>query len=152
MLEAVLADASHGEFKVLVTWSLDRLTRLGGEHLLELLGHLADRNVAVISWSEPWVENMRDEAVRKFLVYLMGWMGEAESRLRAERSRSGQRRALEQGKHIGRPKGRKDADAGNPVQREASRLRRSAGQKGRRLREMARRSTAAKLAPHDKGS
>ena len=88
-LDALMESASRGDFKVLVVWALERLERRGGEEMIILLGRLADRGVTVISHQEAWVERTRAPMLRKFLVFFMGWMAEAESRRRSERSLAG---------------------------------------------------------------
>lgn len=111
MLDTLLTDASHGRFQVLCLWALDRLTREGGEETIRLLGQLADRGVTVVSFTEPWVEDMRDPMVRKFMIFFSGWIAESESRRRKERTLAGLARARVEGKRIGRPPGRKDDPA-----------------------------------------
>jgi len=128
-LEDVVTAASRGEFQVLVCWSLDRLERRGGEFTLALLGRLADRGIMVVSYQEPWVEDMREPMVRKMFVFLAGWMAESESRRRSERSLAGLARVRAEGKRIGREPGRKDDKD------EETRKRRSAAQRLRRIRE-----------------
>jgi DNA invertase Pin-like site-specific DNA recombinase len=54
-LKSALEAAWRGEFKVLVIWALDRLTRQGAEDALRLIRQFKERGVVVMSVQESWL-------------------------------------------------------------------------------------------------
>ena len=61
--------------------------------------------VQVWSNREPWTE--AGGASLDLLLAIVGWVATMESNRRSERTKSGLRRAVSQGKRLGRPKGSK---------------------------------------------
>src|SRR5258708_3454628 len=56
-LKAMLAAAHRGEFKAVVVWALDRLSRRGIADVAGILGALDKAHVALVSVREPWADN-----------------------------------------------------------------------------------------------
>lgn len=99
VLKEALAGAWRGEFKVLLIWSLDRLTRGGIEDALKLIRQFRECHVTVVSVQEPWLNGT--EAVTELLVSIMAWVAQQESQRRSERIKAGIVRARAEGKIMG---------------------------------------------------
>lgn len=106
-LARLMQDAQRARFSVVLVWALDRLSREGPLAILQKVHRLGEYGVDLISLHDSWTE-MPSEA--KPLMYaLMGWVAQQESKRISERTKAGLARARSEGKHIGRPKGRKDS-------------------------------------------
>lgn len=105
-LKQLMKDARAGKFKVVLVWSLDRLTRGGALAILSLVHRLGSHGVRVISLQEPWTEAPGELA--ELLYAIAGWAAKMESQRISERTKAGLSRAAQQGHYPGRPKGAKD--------------------------------------------
>lgn len=106
-LSEVYDDARLGRFTILLTWSLDRLSRQGPLAVLQLVDRLGRYGVTVSSMQEPWVEGPGE--LRDLLLSLCAWVGRWESTRRSERTKAGLERVKAEGKRLGRPPGSKDS-------------------------------------------
>jgi len=99
-------DARLRTFDAVVVWALDRVTRQGVSYLFQQIQALKTYDVKLISMQEVWIETLGE--LTEVFVALVGFIASYESRRRSERTKAGMERARADGKHIGRPKGRKD--------------------------------------------
>lgn len=104
-LHKALKDAFTGKYKVLLVWSLDRLSREGIEEMLGTLRRFREHGVQVISLQEPWTGVGE---VQELLTAILAWVASFESKRRSERIRAGLARKRAEGKHVGRQFGAKD--------------------------------------------
>ena len=98
--------ARRGEYRVVVVWALDRLSREGPLPILELIHRLARYGCRVVSIQEPWTEYPSE--IMDVLLAFTGWVAQQESKRRSERTKAGMARARAEGKQIGRPVGSQD--------------------------------------------
>jgi putative DNA-invertase from lambdoid prophage Rac len=106
-IKAALDAAWRGEFKVLIVWALDRITREGAEGALRLIRQFRERGCTLISIQEPWLNGSPE--ITDVLVAFAGWMAEQESKRKSERIKAGLARARAEGKQVGgRKAGAKD--------------------------------------------
>jgi len=105
-LAHVYQDARAGKFQVLLVWALDRLSREGPLGTLEIVHRLGQSGVQVWSLQEPWTEAGGE--LLDLLLAIAGWVARMESNRRSERTKAGLKRAVNQGKRLGRPPGSKD--------------------------------------------
>ena len=105
-LTQVYQDARAGKFQVLLVWALDRLSREGPLATLEIVHRLGQAGVQVWSYQEPWTEAGGE--MLDLLLAIAGWVARMESNRRSERTKAGLKRAVSQGKRLGRPPGSKD--------------------------------------------
>jgi len=106
MLSQVYRDARQGKFQVLLVWALDRLSREGPLATLEIVHRLGKAGVQAWSFQEPWTEAGGE--LLDLLLAIAGWVARMESNRRSERTKAGLKRAVSQGKWLGRPPGSKD--------------------------------------------
>jgi DNA invertase Pin-like site-specific DNA recombinase len=99
--------ARLGEYSILLTWALDRLSRQGPEAMLRIFRQFGELGCRVISLQEPWTEVPAE--VLPLLLSLTGWVAEQESRRRSERTKAGLARVAKIGHRPGRPVGSKDS-------------------------------------------
>jgi putative DNA-invertase from lambdoid prophage Rac len=104
-LQKALTEAYAGRYKVLLVWSLDRLSREGIEEMLSTLRRFRECGVQVISLQEPWTGVGE---VQELLTAILAWVAAFESKRRSERIRAGLVRKKSEGKHVGRQFGAKD--------------------------------------------
>jgi DNA invertase Pin-like site-specific DNA recombinase len=99
-------NATLSKFDLVAVWSLDRLTREGPLQTLLYLQRLAAMGVKVYSHQEAYLDPSLPfyESIVAFLADIARW----ERTRRLERTKAGLRRALAQGKKLGRPVGAKD--------------------------------------------
>ena len=105
-LASALDAAWRGEFRVIVVWALDRLTRGGIEDALKLIRQFRERGVTVISVQEPWLNG--SDATTDLLAAIVAWIAQQESARRSERIRAGIARRAAEGGHVGRKPGARD--------------------------------------------
>ncbi|MFH1140195.1 MAG: recombinase family protein [Chloroflexota bacterium] len=98
--------ARRGEYQVVITWALDRLSREGPQATLEIVSRLGKYGCQVVSLQEPWTEVGGE--LLDLLLAIAGWVARMESTRRSERTKAGLVRARSQGKRLGRPPGAKD--------------------------------------------
>jgi len=99
--------ARQGRFRIVLVWSLDRLTRGGPRAILTLVHKLLSCGVRVLSHQEAWTETPND-MLYELLLSVTGWVAQFESKRISERTKAGLARAKALGKKLGRPKGSKD--------------------------------------------
>lgn len=103
-LDLLMQAARRKEFDVLVCWKLDRLGR-SLQHLLQVTSELRNLGIGFISTTQGF-DTTRPEG--RLIFGILGSLAEFERELIKERIYLGMKRARKQGKHMGRPKGRKD--------------------------------------------
>jgi putative DNA-invertase from lambdoid prophage Rac len=105
-LDDVFDAARHRHFDILAIWSLDRLTREGPLATLLYVHRLNTLGVKVYSHQEPYLDPKLPfyESIIALLADIAKW----ERDRRSERTKAGLRRALTQGKKLGRPDGARD--------------------------------------------
>lgn len=103
-IREVLDAAWRGEFKVLVVWALDRITRLGAEDALRLNRLLRERGCLLVSVMEPWFSTAPD-----VMIAFAGWNAQQESKRRSDRIKAGLAKRKAAGLPVGRKLGAKDA-------------------------------------------
>lgn len=105
-LDDLFDDARRRKFDTVAIWSLDRLTREGPLATLLYIHRLNVLGVKVYSHQEPYLDPRLPfyESIIAFLADIARW----ERERRSERTKAGLRRAVAQGKRLGRPKGSRD--------------------------------------------
>lgn len=99
-LDRALADAIRRRFDVLLTWSLDRLTRQGIREALNRLEAFQAAKVEVVSLREPWLSVPGE--LKPLLIAVLAWAAQFESSRKSERIKA----ALERRRAAGLPVGR----------------------------------------------
>jgi len=105
-LQEALDGAWRGDFSTIVVWSLDRIIRTGAEDALRLIRKFRERDCMLLSVQESWLNSSPE--IQDVLVAFAGWMAEAESARRSERTKAGLERARDAGVRLGRPPGAQD--------------------------------------------
>jgi len=93
-LHRLLKDAERRGFDVVLTWSLDRLSRQGPLAILSLINRLARHGCKVISLQESWTEAPGE--IADLLYSLTGWVARMESQRKSERTLAGLARSKAQ--------------------------------------------------------
>ncbi len=101
-LNKMLKDAHRHAFDVIVVWSLDRLSREGMSRTVQLIEMLERMNIAVISYTEPYLDTT-NELARNILLAVVSTLAKAERERISERTRAGLARVKRSGKKLGRP-------------------------------------------------
>jgi len=102
--ERLLADMRAGKLESIICYKLDRIGR-SLKHLLNLFEEFTNRKIGFISLSQNIDTNTPEG--RLFLKMLMV-LAEYERELIVARTNDGLKRAVKQGKRLGRPNGSKD--------------------------------------------
>jgi len=97
-LDAMMRDARHGQFDVVLVWACDRIAR-SVRHFLELLDEFNRLNTEFISFRE---QIDTGGPLGRAVVVIIGAIAELERSLIVERVRAGMRWAKFEGRHIGR--------------------------------------------------
>lgn len=105
-LNRALADAVSRRYDVLLTWSLDRLTRQGIREALNRLEAFRLAKVDVVSLREPWLE-MPGE-LRSLITSVIAWAASFESSRKSERIKAALDRRRAAGLPVGRQPGAVD--------------------------------------------
>lgn len=101
-LAAMMADARRGRFDLLLFWSLDRISRRGVFHTLELLQQLQHAGVKFRSLQQPELDTT--SAWGPVIVAIFAALAQVERDLLRERTRAGLSRARAAGRQLGRPR------------------------------------------------
>jgi DNA invertase Pin-like site-specific DNA recombinase len=107
LINLALADAYRGEFKVLIVWAIDRISRGGIEDVFTLYRQFRERGVTLVSVQEPWLNG--SDATVELLTAIAAWVAHQESVRRSERIKAGLAQRREKGLPVGgRVPGAKD--------------------------------------------
>ena len=98
-LDQMMKEARRGRFDVLLVWACDRIAR-STRHFLEVLDELNRLNIEFVSFCE---QIDTGGPLGRAIVVIIGAVAELERNLIIERVRAGMRRALLEGRSIGRP-------------------------------------------------
>jgi DNA invertase Pin-like site-specific DNA recombinase len=107
--QKMFADASTRRFDVLLFWSLDRLSREGALETLQHLQRLTGYGVMWRSFTEQYLDSTG--MFRDAVISILAVIAKQERVRLAERTRAGLERVRREGKKLGRPMARVDADA-----------------------------------------
>lgn len=96
-LNQLLQNAARGKFRVVLVWSLDRLSRLGPPDHFQIMGKLSRFGVQVWSYQEAWtLSPTRPEF--DLMLAMTAYISRGESTRRSERTKLGiARKRLEAG-------------------------------------------------------
>jgi len=103
-LNMLMSDARNKYFDAVIVWKLDRLGR-SLQHLIQIIQEWKNLNIDFICKTEP-IDTT--SASGELIFHIFGAIAQFERHLITERINLGLDRARKQGKHIGRPKGKKD--------------------------------------------
>jgi len=103
-LNELMTDARNKCFDAVIVWKLDRLGR-SLQHLIQIIQEWKNLNIDFICKTEP-IDTT--SASGELIFHIFGAIAQFERQLITERINLGLDRARKQGKHIGRPKGKKD--------------------------------------------
>lgn len=105
--QQMIKDAKKRKFDTILVWSLDRFSREGISNTLHYLEELKKRGIALKSLQESWLDTS-DEGMGRLFLAIFSWVAKQERKRISERTKAGLRRAVANGKFLGRPKGAKD--------------------------------------------
>jgi DNA invertase Pin-like site-specific DNA recombinase len=98
--DRMLNDAAKRRFDILLVWSADRLSRQGPYETLDVVKKLSAYGVRFRSLQQPFLDTTN--GFGEVLLALFGWLASEERRLISERTKAGLKRAVTQGKALGR--------------------------------------------------
>ncbi len=98
----MLKDAHQKKFDVILVWALDRLSREGMSRTVQLIEMLERMGIAVISYTEPYLDTT-NELARNILLAVVSTLAKAERERISERTKAGLARVKRSGKKLGRP-------------------------------------------------
>ncbi len=107
--QRMFKDACQRRFDVLVFWSLDRLSREGVLETLTHLQRLTGYGVAWRSFTEQYLDSTG--IFRDAVIGILAVIAKQERVRLAERTRAGLERVRREGKRLGRPTAKVDAEA-----------------------------------------
>jgi len=114
--QRVFTDASRRRFDVLLFWSLDRLSREGALETLQHLNRLTGYGVQWRSLTEQYLDSTG--MFRDAVISILAVIAKQERVRLAERTRAGLERVRREGKRLGRPSAKVDADAVREMRRD----------------------------------
>ena len=103
-LNELMIDARQRRFDAVLVWKLDRLGR-SLQHLIQVISEWKNLGIQLICMTEP-IDTT--SASGELFFNIFGAIAQFERELIRERINLGLNRARKQGKHLGRPKGKKD--------------------------------------------
>ena len=96
LFEQLKKDIVQGKVKTLYVWSLDRIFR-NRKKMTEFLNLCRIKKTKVYSFNERWLIDIQkapepwNEIMHNFLIEILGWLGESESRLKSNRVKMAKR-------------------------------------------------------------
>ncbi len=118
----MMQDASRRKFDLLVFWALDRMSREGIVRTISYLEALKNWNVGWRSYTQPFLDT-GNEMVTGIVLSVLAAVAKQERLTISERTRAGLRRAVRQGKVLGRPKAKVNVERARAMQQEGMGLR-----------------------------
>jgi len=106
-LKRLLDECQRKHYERILVYDVSRLTRKGPLELMLLLKRFADKGAPVHSYLDSAL-NVPNE-FQPVLIAIYGMIAKTFSTQLSERTKAGMARAKAEGKHVGRPKGRKDS-------------------------------------------
>lgn len=94
-LAQLLLDCAGREYDIVLTFALDRLTRLGSAAILNLVNTFAVYGVKVISYSESWTE--APGIAGEIMFAICGWVAKMESDRKSQNTKIGLEKARQSG-------------------------------------------------------
>jgi DNA invertase Pin-like site-specific DNA recombinase len=119
--EKMMLAASQKRFDLLLFWKLDRLSREGVRMTLTYLERLDSWGVAWRSFTEPYLDSCG--VMKDVVISVMASMAQQERISISERTKAGLRRAVKEGKTLGRRAVAVDVAKARKMQREGLALR-----------------------------
>jgi len=105
-LDGLFCDARNYRFDVVLFWALDRLSRAGTLHTLQMLQELNNLGIGWKSLQEQYLDSTG--GFKDAIIGILSTLAKLERERMSERTRAGLREARRRGKVLGRPKGSKD--------------------------------------------
>jgi DNA invertase Pin-like site-specific DNA recombinase len=99
---AMMQDARRARFSLLIFWSLDRISRRGVFHTLEILQELERSGVKIFALQQPFLDTTG--AMGPAIIALFAALAQTERDLLRERTKAGLQRARAAGRQLGRPR------------------------------------------------
>jgi len=95
--QEMLDDARHRRFKVVLIWSLDRISREGMIQTLSYIKTLEKNGICIKSLQESWLDTS-DKFMGQLLIAIFSWVAQQERRRISERVKAGLKKAKNVGK------------------------------------------------------
>jgi DNA invertase Pin-like site-specific DNA recombinase len=87
--QQMLNDAMLYKFNTILVWKLDRFSREGISHTLAYIQKLRNRNIALKSMTESWLDTSADNPISEVILAIMSWVASEERRKISERTKLG---------------------------------------------------------------
>lgn len=100
-LQLMFKDAEQQKFRVLLFWSLDRLSREGIYGTFKLIERLNNLDVSFYALQQPFFDT-KDKTIRDLLLSVWAAMAEQERHIISERTLAGLAKARKEGRYGGR--------------------------------------------------
>lgn len=94
-------EAHQKKFDIILFWDLSRFSRAGTLYTLQKLQELKNLNIDWHSYQEPYISSIGQFS--DIVISIMSTLAKLEREKISERTKAGLRRAIEEGKRIGRP-------------------------------------------------
>lgn len=99
---SLFADAHKKKFDVVLFWELSRFSRAGTLYTLQKLTELRNLGIDWVSYQEPYISSLGQFS--DIIISVMSTLAKIEREKISERTKAGLRRAIAQGKKLGRPR------------------------------------------------
>lgn len=103
----LMQDAMLRRFSGIVVWKLDRFSREGVISTMSYIKKLKERGVWLKSQTESWLDTSQ-EGITEIVLAIMAWASAEERKKISERTKAGMARKKAQGKHMGRPRKKRE--------------------------------------------
>ena len=101
-LDQMLRDTAHKRFSQVIVWKMDRLSRAGVKHVLDVLDYLKKYGVSVVSITEPYLST--DSPMSELVLLILAWCAKMESQDISKRVKAGIERFKKEKGYWGRPR------------------------------------------------
>ena len=120
--QRMMEDASRKKFDLLLFWALDRMSREGIVKTIGYIEQLRRWHVGWRSYTQAFLDT-GDEMVTGIVLSVLAAVAKQERLMISERTRAGLRRAVRQGKVLGRPKTKVNVERARAMQQDGMGLR-----------------------------
>ena len=100
--QKLFLDAHKKKFNIVLFWDLSRFSRAGTLYTLQKLQELRNLKIDFVSYNEPYISSLGQFA--DIVISIMSTIAKLEREKISERTKAGLRRAIKEGKKVGRPR------------------------------------------------
>lgn len=103
----MINEAHKNKFDIIIVWSFNNFRRFSGIRDVKYINDLLKKGIFFVSYREPFLDTLSRNS--QIIMQFLDWIASEEEKTIKDRTKAGLERARKQGKKLGRPKIKIDA-------------------------------------------